>query len=135
VGDHTAVDGCSCRDQQHGDVVGAPGQPVANRARDHADLPGQCREEVLEVRDRRFDLDDEQDPLAGVPRQDVDGPTVTEDVEGELRDDLPIERAEDAHDVLDDRGVGTIKQAIAFTSTPLRRDDESHVEPGRHPTR
>ena len=99
-----------------------------NNPGDDAALLRERPQHRLQVREGRLDLDDQKNSLPRMPREDVDRSAIAVEVEGELRDHIPVQLAQHTDDMVDDRRVGTVHKPIRFASAPRRAHPEANVE-------
>ena len=100
---------CARNDDDTGNVLRVPPKLSSCQFRNDPELPGQRDEEILKIRQSRLDLDDQENSLCRVPREDIDGPAVAEVVEAEFGRDFPTERLQCLDHAIDDRRVCSVE--------------------------
>lgn len=128
-----SVGGRGRDDDDPGNVLGDPTKLLAHDPRHDAELSRQRGEEVLQIGHRCLHLDDQQDPRARVPGENVDGTSIAEVVEGELGQNFPFGGLQDLDRRVHDRSMGAVKKPISTASTPPGVDRDDHLEGGRNP--
>ena len=104
------------------DREGSPAVLLREEGRDHANLAIQRTDQVLQVDDRRFHLDDQERSRSCVPCRHVDRSSIAEVIEGVLDDDLESARAEVPHDEFHDRRMALVKQLGQVRASPAWLD-------------
>lgn len=103
--------------------------PAARRRheRSHPCLAVDPHEEALEVEHAGLDLDDQQDAGGGVDGEEVDAASLTEMIEGDLREHQPAKALEAAlPDLAQPRVIGVQKAGeVAAMSPNLQVDDRA----------
>jgi hypothetical protein len=110
-------------DEQARDAPRSPIAVLGDPPRESS-FPVDPGEQRLKVGDRGLDLDDEKRATAPVERQYVDGSSLAEDREGDLGGNLPVSRAQETHDRIDELGVGGVEESVEVFAMP--------IQPNRH---
>ena len=114
------------------DEVGVPAS-IGRDQRCQATSPIHRRHEVVDVDDRRLELDDQKRPAIGVPAEYVDHPSFAVDRVRNLRRDGPrAGGSEAASDRLMHRGVPGVDEPIEIPAVPGDRDARVDTQRARH---
>lgn len=119
-------------DQQPGDGRRVPATIAGDLAREPA-LAIERREGRLGVRDDGLRLDYQHGPAGGVPRQDIDRPTLAELAERDFDGALPASSLEADDDELHQPGVRFVQQPIEAFAMPSDTHIEIGAEDEAHP--
>ena len=118
--------------------------PAGDGLRDPAtlldDLPGETSlpvegaDKLIDVRDVRLQLDDQQRATGGVPGDDVDDASLAVDREGHLRCQLPFREgvSEPGRDGVVERRVPGVEQSIEISCPPASEQVDPHIQRRGH---
>lgn len=84
------------------------------------------RQHRLHVGDDGLDLDDEDDSVGRMPRENVDRSALASNPEGRFNDDVPTGGAKNSRNALHDRRMRCVKQAVECLAVVA----EPKVDPG-----
>ena len=96
-------------------------------------LPIKRDEHELDVRQRRLDLDDQHDTRPLVKGKHVDRATLAIHVERHLCGDPPPSRAKDSNNLLHDRRVIRVEEAIERLAVPSQATEYTRSKRRSHP--
>jgi hypothetical protein len=82
----------------------------------------------LQIPEGRLHLDDQEDLLDGMPRQDVDGAALAADLEAHLGLGHPPSTDQASHGVVDQRRVGTVEEPIDRLAAPIHPNVHTRLE-------
>lgn len=122
-----------------------PSRPVLgqdDQPRDGSDAPTSVRRELrgdthlpidtckrrLDVGHNGLDLDDEECPVNGVPREDIDRSSLAEVVERRFREDLPATLGEQRDNLVDETRMGGVEQSIEVFAVPIQPHGDAGIQ-------
>ncbi|MDP9273267.1 MAG: hypothetical protein M3O93_07025 [Chloroflexota bacterium] len=109
------------------DEVRPPPQIPSDSGR-QSDLAVQARDQVLQICDRRLELDDEEHARCGEPRQDIDRSPLAKDRERDLGPACPPQSRQETYDRRRESRVRRVEEPIQVPASPAGPKVETNLK-------